>query len=82
MEASQIGGVGGGGGPDFWEKLPKNPVFSFWQAPLVTSAISFDKKNYSLVEISWILGEKGKLRVTIMFTKENFHFKLFIKLFG
>ena len=24
----------GGGGSDIWEKLPKNPVFFFWQAPL------------------------------------------------
>ena len=30
---------GGGGGPDTWEKFPKNPVF-FWQRPLTYKTFS------------------------------------------
>ena len=46
-EASQIGGVGGGS--DIWEKLPKNPVFFFWQAPLVVESFCNGDMAHNLV---------------------------------
>ena len=37
--------------------------------------ISLSAKSNSLVDMSWILGQKGLLRVTIVFSKGNFYFK-------
>ena len=43
-----------GVGSDIWEKLPKNPVFFFWQAPLQKSHILMSSPNFCCRPRIWL----------------------------
>ena len=68
---------GGGEGSDIWEKLPKNPVFFFWQAPLppIWSRSLCDQVN-SIVVAADILAQQLMQHENIGYLEFSFLSKL------